>query len=186
MPAVPVSIPSIGGRVLIAVCGGRGAGVLLERPDDPHAAWPRHNLDDRAAIFFDVGDINGDGVDEIAWGGRELVVFTHDGAGDWRRLSKPTPDAVVRARSSAFGDVDGDGRLELLCTGVPHHVWDFHGSLDPERWTLTLIENTIGSKPDRAELADLDGGGDLDFIICEENYQRDGAGVIWHENPVVR
>lgn len=40
------------------------------------------------------------------------------------------------------------------------------------------------AKYDRVELLDIDADGDLDILICEENYGANsiGLGVIWYEN----
>lgn len=155
----------------------------LERPEDIHRPWPRHDLSGRAAIFFAVGDIDGDGTAEIAWGGREAVVLRRAEQGRWVGREQTSPRTVKLARSSALRDIDGDGHAELVCMGVPHHIWHFDGSMDPRRWRVELIANTVGIKPDRAELADLDLDGDLDIVSCEELHQGRGVGVFWLENP---
>ena len=50
------------------------------------------------------------------------------------------------------------------------------------------ISGVHRSKFDKVELLDIDADGDLDVLICEENFgeKSEGLGVVWYENPFVK
>lgn len=144
--------------------------------------WARHDIGGKAGLFFGVGDIDKDGQLDLAWSGSTVVVLRGQVNG-WDTHEIDATAFIKRSRGSHLRDFDGDGNLELVCSGVPHHIWNFNGSLAPKDWTLTLIQNTRGPKPDRNESLDLDGDGDQDLITCEELYEKRGLGLFWHENP---
>ncbi len=67
-----------------------------------------------------VGDVDGDGNDDMAFGGEDygsastqgLYVYKGDGAGNWTSTSTGLPSADSWG-GVAFGDADGDGKMEL-------------------------------------------------------------------------
>ncbi len=111
----------------------------------------------------------------------------------WRNKQISIPDSFGGAKAPAAGDLDGDGRNEIVFTterasdgkmGVGRFVMQAkpESSTDSFRdaWELTSISGVDGVKHDIAELIDLDGDGDLDLLTCEEVTN---LGVIWYENP---
>ncbi len=48
------------------------------------------------------------------------------------------------------------------------------------------ISGVHRSKFDKAVLIDIDMDGDLDVLICEENYgdNSEGLGIVWYENQL--
>ncbi len=106
----------------------------------------------------------------------------------WEERTIRMPDTAGTAKAVAVGDIDGDGRPDLVfsCEGAapPRSgvMWlkntaDTFASAD---WPAHDISGPEGVKFDRMELVDLDGDGDLDVLTCEE---RARLGVIWYENP---
>jgi hypothetical protein len=156
-----------------------GPAKALEPPN-----WTRHVISHKGQLFFAIGDIDGDGRFEIFHGHAVKFLLVQDGEA-WSEIPVRTPRKVENARSANLADVDGDGYLDAVCTGVPHHIVHFNGSLDPRDWSVTLITNSLGDKPDRSVVFDIDGDGDLDFASTEENYRGTGLGVFWHENPQI-
>jgi len=180
---------------------GKLAAVLwLENPGAKAAyagaKWKEHTLGRPGeAMFLARGDLDGDKTPDIACAvkGRGLVIYCS------KPRPKPNPYKTANvaltksfgtAKAAAIGDLDGDGRRELVFScenahgeksGLGYFRW--RGDLwAPERvtWKIHDLGGPQGVKFDRMELVDLDGDGDLDVLTCEE---RDQLGVVWCENP---
>ena len=111
---------------------------------------------------------------------------------NWRRHEIAYPANVGKSKGVAVGDVDGDGRLDIVLSHASARapmsgiVWlSYEQSVFDPVWRRNEISGPVGSKYDRVELLDLDGDGDLDALTTEENYGEGsaGLGVIWYENP---
>ncbi len=84
----------------------------------------------------------------------------------------PLPFAVQTSGHAAVGDVDGDGRLEIVLASDEVYVWNDDGSElidgDNDAQTtgpLTDVEGQFG--PAGVALADLDGEPGLEIIVSE-------------------
>jgi hypothetical protein len=154
--------------------------------------WPEHLIGgaQHEVMFAARGDMDGDGVEEIAAAtadGGVLLFRRLDVSGRaWETTVVPMPPGCGTGKGVAIGDLDLDGRADLAVTcenaagkqGVfwlsaptgPGGAWRFH-PVSGER---------EGIKFDLIQPLDLDGDGDLDLVTCEE---RDNLGVIWYENP---
>jgi hypothetical protein len=196
------------GRTDILLSDRKGGGTgchWLERPPasrDPRAPWPCRlvGAKGREAMFLRAADLDGDGAREVlvATKPRDILVLAppldRDGAGGpWIERRIGFPETFGTAKAVAAGDLDLDGRMDLVVTcedarasrsGV---LWL---RLEPATgeeaapsgsWKARDLGGPEGTKYDLAELIDLDGDGDLDVLTCEE---ADGLGVIWYENPV--
>lgn len=195
--------------VLLSDRFGAMAGVRwLENPGPGSAAmngpWTNHwiGLRERAPMLIDAADLDGDGVDEI--------VVPHYMKDDFRlsilKRSRPdSPEAWVehpirypaiagRPKAAAIGDIDLDGRRDLVLSteqayeGKRGIVWlRFRDSPFQPEWDVFDVSGPEGVKFDLNLLLDVDADGDLDVINSEENDNaRDGKaglGVVWYENP---
>ena len=74
------------------------------------------------------------------------------------------------------GDIDGDGRLDLLLGTV----WLRNS---PEGWTRFTIDPSR-TNPDRNRLADINRDGKLDAVVGFEAISTTGA-VVWYEQGPV-
>jgi hypothetical protein len=105
----------------------------------------------------------------------------------WERFPIDLPAGTGSAKAVAAGDIDLDGRLDIVfscekAAGKSGVVWlSPRRGVTDRRWEAHEVSGPEGIKYDRVELLDLDG--DLDVLICEE---RDNLGVIWYENPARR
>ena len=76
----------------------------------------------------EIADINGDGVNEIAFGelnNKHLVIYKYDGDNLWSLLGKYDNCAASNMDQLFSGDFDGDGTYSLLAAD---QVWDWTGS----------------------------------------------------------
>ncbi|HXH93113.1 MAG TPA: FG-GAP-like repeat-containing protein [Thermoanaerobaculia bacterium] len=142
-------------------CAPLGAGQALFR---------NASIDYGSAAVFDMkaGDINNDGKPDAVLLEKLLpsnnwVLLTLAGNGDGSfRTPVSTPITTPGARI-ALGDLDGDGKLDLVLSGQDTRLETYHGNGDGS-FTLisSQIANIIGFSP--LALTDLDGDGKLDLI----------------------
>ncbi|MEW6074041.1 MAG: VCBS repeat-containing protein [Planctomycetota bacterium] len=67
---------------------------------------------------LDLGDVDGDGCDDVAWvgSGGEVEVWRWDPAGQWLPAKSGLP-VTSPAEAAQLGDMDGDGRTDLVLFG---------------------------------------------------------------------
>jgi len=142
------------------------------------------HADTTAMALGDVGlgDVDRDGdLDAVITNGHfqstshPALVFLNDGSGQFtdsgQRLS-----AVSNANAS-FGDLDGDGDLDLVLTDheEPNQIWLNDGA---GRYSDSGFRFGGGEFYRHAHLADLDGDGDLDIFLATFGLAR-GPNEIW-------
>lgn len=184
----------------------------LENPGPGPAAagapWARHAVDGtgrREIMFLDTGDLDGDGLRDVVAG--VIVERTDQAAPDrasrigwyrradasgrrWTETLTPVPANTGSIKGVAVGDVDGDGRPDLVATcenasrGRIGVYWLRNdGSAALANWRPVNIAGPAGIKFDLVRLLDLDEDGDLDVLTNEEREGGGGLGVVWYENP---
>ncbi len=130
-----------------------------------------------------VGDIDGDGKPEIVTanfaspGG--ISVLQNTSSGSISFATKVDFVTTVNFLSVALGDMDGDGKIDVVATNWPHGVSVFRntatsgainsGSLAPK------VDFTTGSNPVGVAIADIDGDGKPEMIVT--NYGVSTIGV---------
>ncbi len=187
--------------VLLSDRVGSLAGVRwLENPgpDSPNlnGPWKDHWIGARGreAMLIDAADIDGDGIREIIVphylnDDFRLSIFKSRGAAavEWDEHTVPYPDLAARPKAVTVGDVDLDGRPDIVLAtaqagkGKRGIVWlRFRGSPFQPDWEVFDVSGREGVKFDLNLLLDVDSDGDLDVINTEEI---EGLGVVWYENP---
>ncbi len=176
--------------------GDRRGCYWLENPGTGFARtlpWTAHRLGslDREFMFLDIGDLDGDGLRDVAVAtfGRELIWYQRlDASGlRWREHVIDLPERAGIGKGVAIGDIDGDGANDLVVTSeragdgrIGVYVMSALLSAENALWRERDISGPAGAKFDRVELIDLDEDGDLDVLTCEESAN---LGVVWYENP---
>lgn len=172
--------------------GDRRGVFWLENPGAETAAagapWNRREIGGagREMFFLSLGDLDQDGREDVIGTDRSAIVWFRAAADGWEERPIPLPEGVGTGKSAAVGDLNGDGRDDLVfscenakgkLSGMRWLSWT--GSPLDGAWSSHEIGGAEGVKFDRIELHDVDGDGDLDIICCEE---RDQLGVFWYEN----
>ena len=144
------------------------------------------DLGERHAKEILVADVDGDGTDELYVAVEALV----EGKGAAARLLEPVeirrydagtpPDAgavVARiegerlTRCLTAGDVDGDGKRELVAAAFKTGLWLLRPGADPRgRWTITSIDRNSSGFEHAALLTDLDGDGRDELYAASDDH----------------
>ncbi len=161
--------------------------------------WKNHFIGARGAevMFMCVRDMNDDGEMEIIVPertGNTIRLFSKQKK-FWKEKIIAVPENTGRAKSVEAGDINKDGVMDLvLSTNTLKDerdglIWLDGLKIDASegnQWKS--VSGILMAKYDKVELLDLDGDGDLDILICEENNgeNSEGLGVIWYENPTIQ
>ena len=139
----------------------------FESPDDPTGPWAKRTIEDRHNKYHDqaVGDVDGDGEPEIVFLSQVRGVLAYYDIPPDPRQS-PWPRACFHLIADDVKDVEGlriidinkDGRNEIIA-GTDIY------SLDQGAWRRT--PTVTGFVKTRCAVADLDGDGQLEIVLCE-------------------
>lgn len=142
------------------------------------------DLGNRHAKEIYVGDVDGDGTDELYVAVEALT----KGRGanleivepvEIRRYDADTPPdakvviATIPDRLSRFltvGDVDGDGKKEMVIASFSKGLWLLRPGKDPKsEWGIENIDRDSGGFEHAALLTDLDGDGIDELYVAADN-----------------
>ncbi len=151
----------------------------FENPKTPGAPWPRHviasGVDNESPEFV---DLTGDGAPELVYTNAGRLGWAEPGSdpkSPWtfHPLSPPTGFATF-THGLGVGDVDGDGRLDVL---EASGWWQQPAGLagDP---TWTRHANPFVPGGAQMYAFDIDGDGDADVATTREAH---GYGISWFE-----
>ncbi len=170
----------------------RGAG-WLENPGAAAGEWKEHPVGGvgEECMFLSLADVDADGREDVllAVQPKELLWLRRlsKSGREWEPHSIPLPEPTGIAKAVSAGDIDLDGRLDLVFSceqaKAPAEglMW-LSAEGDPRmgKWTAHRLSGADGVKHDLVALVDLDGDGDLDAMTTEEVRN---LGVVWYENP---
>ncbi len=148
--------------------------------------WPQ-SVGAHIASSPAVADLDGDGIPEIVVGYGSnydtnhpshpggASAFRRDGTLMWAVTTAPFSDwtnAPVYG-TPAVGDIDGDGKLEVVFGSFDHHVYvvDAATGIAKPGWPVDVGDTVYSS----AALYDIDGDGLPDIIIGTDNYLVNGG-----------
>lgn len=139
------------------------------------------DLGNRHAKEIWVGDVDGDGRDELyvaveaLMNGNtvaepvEIRRYEHDTAPNAGAVIARIPNERF-LRFLTVGDVDGDGRREMIAAGFSQGVWLLRPGNDPRaEWTKTSVARDSSGFEHAALLTDLDGDRSAELYVASDN-----------------
>lgn len=132
------------------------------------------DLGDRHAKEILVGDIDGDGRDELyasleAVAGGQVEILRFDAGSDpgSREIIATLPDTLCRFLTA--GDLDGDGKKEMIAAAHKSGLWLLRPGTDPHaEWRLTSIDKDSGGFEHAALITDLDHDGVGELYVAND------------------
>jgi hypothetical protein len=149
------------------------------------------DLGDRHAKEILVDDLDGDGRDELyvaveaVSGGRvEIQRYEADTAADAGVTIATLDDKLCRVLVS--GDVEGDGRKEIVAAGFKSGLWLLSPGPGPgDPWTVVSIDRDSSGFEHASLLADLDGDG-ADELYAASDDHHEVRRYVWKAGAPVR
>lgn len=168
---------------------GRPVYVTGARSGPLHSWWLeadgtlRHQIlgeDSPSDVALCVLDVDGDGWPDLVTGGAWYRNPGEPGSLFERRVFDADLGSVHDLR---LGDIDGDGRDEVVCLSDRHDLRWYKLPEDPTHpWPHTRIGDPVHAG---AALGDLDGDGALDVVRTDVWFRNvRGDGTEWEEIPI--
>jgi hypothetical protein len=158
------------------------------------------DLGERHAKEILVGDVDGDGRDELY----VSVEGEVEGKGATKRIKSPveirrydadtpaTAGVVIASLQDSLtrfltaGDIDGDGKQELVAAAFSSGVWLYRPGDDPRsRWESELIDRDSAGFEHASILADLDGDGTDELYVASDRH-KELRRYVWNGERLVR
>jgi len=149
------------------------------------------DLGDRHAKEILVDDVDGDGRDELyvsieAVEGGRLEIRRYDAETD---PAGGLTIATLRdpmCRFLSAGDIDGDGRKEMVAAAKDTGLWLLRPQADPSAaWSVSLIDSDSKGFEHAVVLADLDGDG-TDELYAASDDDREVRRYVWENGQSAR
>ncbi len=152
------------GRLEVVV-GSEDNNIYAINGEDGSLLWnytTRGDVDSSPAL----GDIDGDGKLEVVVGSEDGNIYAingEDGSLLWKYATGPWSYAIGAwvYSSPALGDVDGDGRLDVIVGSGDNNIYAINGEDGSLLWRC-VTGGAVYSSP---ALGDLDGDGRLEVVV---------------------
>jgi len=170
-------VPKTGeGRVVVADLGDRHAKEILV--DDVDG-------DGRDELYVSVeGHLEGTGANKRLVDPVEILRYDADTPADAGRVIGTLQDSLSRFLTA--GDVDGDGKKELVVAAFSSGLWLFRPGDDPKgTWRVELIDKDSAGFEHAAILSDLDGDG-VDELYVASDRHKELRRYVWNGSRLVR
>ena len=139
------------------------------------------------SVFGALGDVNGDGKLDLVtanYGSNNVTVLLGNGNGTFTAASGSPVTVGFAPNSVALGDVNGDGKLDLVvANGDSNTLTVMLGIGDGTFTAAAGSPVAVGSGPHSVALGDLNGDGKLDLVAA--NSLSINVTVLLNQVPVV-
>ena len=176
--------------VLFSMAFPASAGAQSGRFSDLHRMLPAN---DGSAHATALADVDGDGdLDVLIGAGRSISgstfgepnhLYLNDGDGILSDATQNLPNHTDTTVALAFGDVDGDGDLDLFVANAGQNRLYLNDGAGVFSDATTQLPATAQGNSYAVALGDVDGDGDLDALVgnfwFEQNqlFENDGSGT---------
>lgn len=143
------------------------------------------DLGDRHAKEIYVGDVDGNGTDElyvVVEGRLNKETNSIDVKTEVRRYEADTDPAAgvvigelpdYLCRFLTVGDIDGDGKLEMVAAAYSSGLWLLRPGADPMApWKVELLDKNSGGFEHAAILTDLDRDGKDELYVASDKHKQ--------------
>jgi hypothetical protein len=160
------------GKVGFTLMGGVKTGIAFTNQLDNHRSLTNQIYHNGSGVA--AGDVDGDGLCDLYFGNIDGSNVLYRNLGNWK-FKDVTAEAGVACgeldtTGVLFGDVDGDGDLDLLVSAIGRGTSLF---INDGKGRFTNMSQSAGMLTTRGAIsmamADIDGDGDLDVYIT--NYR---------------
>ena len=153
--------------------------AVFYAPKDPAQPWRREFLPDAGkqtgATHAAPADVNGDGkTDVLASRGHGVGVIWFE-APNWAQHI--IDDNITFPHSTDFGDIDGDGDIDLTTVGYGSKLAAWYENDGTGKFTRHIL--SLNQMAYDTMITDLDGDGDKDILVAGQRSEN----VVWFENP---
>lgn len=212
----PVSVPLTLVCILVLSPAFAQSGSLSDMATEARSSvtgdyisFKEHRIDDegltgvpmRGADGLAIADFDGDGHFDIVTCHEDSshlrLAFGTDDPDTWETATLASGDTVGAVEDAALGDLNGDGRPDIVCACEKGHLTIFLNPDTPREmaaWTPVIIQETVGRGSwIRTDLADLDADGDLEVLGANKGrtqisyFSVEGKAAdpeAWHETVV--
>ena len=158
------------------------------------------DLGNRHAKEIYVGDVDGDGTDELYVSveaetrkdGKRVEIVEPVEIRRYEAGTPATEGAVIATiqdslcRFLTVGDVDGDGKKEMVAAAFKKGLWLLRPGEDPKgTWSATLIDAKSSGFEHASLLADLDGDGTDELYVAADD-QGEIRRYVWKDGAFAR
>jgi len=167
--------------------GSNNVTVLLGNGDGTFMPAAGNPVVGANSVFAALGDLNGDGKLDLVtvnYGANSVTVLLGNGNGTFTAAAGSPVTVAFAPNSVAVGDVNGDGKLDLVVTnGDSNTLTVLLGNGDGTFTAASGSPVPVGSGPHSVALGDIDGDGKLDLVVA--NSLSNNVTVLLNQVPAV-